>query len=66
MEENENTKSGKKAHFHWLEKFNTVKMSVLPQVICRFNVIPIKIPMVFFTELEQNLSLHETTHKKPD
>ena len=61
----DNIKTCRNSPCSWVGRISIVKMTMLSNVTYGFNVIPIKLAMAFFTELEPKISQFVWKHKRP-
>ena len=59
----EDTNKWKHVPFSWIARINIIKMAILPEGIYRVNAIPIRVPMTYFTYIEQTFQIFIWNHK---
>ena len=61
----DNTNTWRDIPCSWIGRINIVKMTIIHKAIYRLNEIPIKLPLAFFTGLEQKISQFVWKRKSP-
>ena len=59
----EDTNKGKHIICSWIGRINLIKMSILPKAIIRFDTIPMKITMTYFTDIDEAFQKFIWNHK---